>query len=78
MASRFSQQIDRLIARLLIGKPQITLQEIRRLVPGVRDVEEHALAQKIDYLRQKNRKSPNLTGHHIRNNKGGPERETRG
>lgn len=70
MGSKFSRQDDRLIARLLIGKPQLTLPEIRRLVPGVRDVEEHALSQKIEYLRQKNRKSPHLTGHHICNSQG--------
>ncbi len=70
MGSKFSQQEDRLIARLLIGKPQITLQEIRRLVPGARHLDEHALSQKIEYLRRKNGANSHVAGHHIRNSQG--------
>ncbi|MFN3636722.1 MAG: hypothetical protein ACK4UZ_13445 [Rhizobium rhizophilum] len=58
MSSELSRMDEnRLIARLLIGKPEITLTEIRHLVPGTRMLNDHALSQKVDHMRRVNAKS---------------------
>lgn len=48
---------DRLISRLLIGKPEITTAEVKRLVPATRTLDDHALSQKIEHMRRANAKS---------------------
>jgi hypothetical protein len=46
-------RIDMLIARILIGKPNVTPGTLRRIVPGLDHLDDHALAQKIDYFRRR-------------------------
>ena len=50
--------VDRLIARLLIGKPHIRLADLRQLIPDLREMDDHSLTQKVEYLRKK---GPGLT-----------------
>lgn len=54
---------DRLISRLLIGKPEITPAEVRQLVPSTRTMDDHALSQKIEYMRRANARSRQLASH---------------
>ncbi|WP_154722178.1 hypothetical protein [Ciceribacter sp. T2.26MG-112.2] len=47
---------DRLISRLLIGKPDITPAQVKQLVPATRALDDHALSQKIEHLTRANAK----------------------
>ncbi|ESR25431.1 hypothetical protein [Lutibaculum baratangense] len=53
---RSPKSSDVLISRILIGKPDATVDDIRRLVPQAAGLDDKALRQKIEYLR-KHRKS---------------------
>lgn len=63
MNSDFNQSGEnRLLARLLIAKPHITLTEIRQLVPGTSGLDDHRLSQKIEYARRKRSKILQFAG----------------
>lgn len=51
---RLNRGLDSLIARILIGKPDLTPSLLRLIVPNLQQYDDHALAQKIAYLRKKN------------------------
>ncbi|MEX0953625.1 MAG: hypothetical protein WDZ83_00255 [Rhizobiaceae bacterium] len=53
-------QIDTLISRILIGKPDLTADMLRRIVPNLDEIEDSALANKIDALRRRNVRRPPL------------------
>ncbi|MGB3898040.1 MAG: hypothetical protein WA973_05740 [Mesorhizobium sp.] len=44
---------DVLIARILVAKPELTPDVLRRIVPRLNHLDDHALAQKIAYLKRK-------------------------
>ena len=50
---RSSKEIDTLIARLLVGKPGAKPEEIRRLIPETANLDDKALTQKLEFLRQR-------------------------
>jgi hypothetical protein len=53
------KSLDILISRMLIGKADLSPDLLRRMVPDLGDLDDDALSQKIDYLRNKNgRKRP--------------------
>jgi len=62
--------IDRAIARALVARPDAKTDFIRRAVPETRSVPEHALVQKLDYLRRHARETAaglhSRQGHHGR------------
>lgn len=45
--------LDSLIARILIGKPDLTPSVLRLIAPNLERYDDHALAQKIAYLSKK-------------------------
>lgn len=44
---------DALIARILVAKPGLTPDILRLIVPRLDHLDDHALAQKIAYLKQR-------------------------
>jgi hypothetical protein len=46
-----AKEINRLIARALVAKPQASVSEIRRLLPQLDRTSDHNLEQKLSYLR---------------------------
>lgn len=50
---RSPKEIDTIISRLLTGKPGAKQDEIRRLIPETASMDERALAQKLEYLKQR-------------------------
>ncbi|QFR34691.1 hypothetical protein [Ancylobacter sp. TS-1] len=52
-----TSSMDRAIARALVARPDAKTDFIRRAVPETRGVPEHALAQKLDYLRRRARET---------------------
>ncbi|GAA5658572.1 hypothetical protein Brsp06_04956 [Brucella sp. NBRC 13694] len=50
------KQINTLIARILIGKPELTPLMLRRIIPKLDHYDDQALAQKIEHLRCQNAK----------------------
>lgn len=53
------KHLDVLISRILIGKPDLSPDLLRSMAPDLSYLDDHALVQKIEYLRQKNsRKRP--------------------
>lgn len=55
--SRTARELDVFISRLLIGKPHLPLAELRRLVPETASIDDHALKQKLAFLRPRARLS---------------------
>jgi hypothetical protein len=53
MAARSAKEVDTFICRLLVGKPNASLDEIRRFVPEVRAMDDGRLRQKIDFLKRR-------------------------
>lgn len=53
MTGRPAREVDVLISRLLIGKPDIGPPELRRLVPEVATLDDHAIGQKLAFLRSR-------------------------
>ncbi|GAB5427249.1 MAG: hypothetical protein Devi2KO_07080 [Devosia indica] len=46
-----AKQINRLIARVLVAKPQASVSEVRTLLPQLDRIGDHDLEQKLSYLR---------------------------
>lgn len=58
---RTPRELDVLISRLLIGKPNLSAAELRRLMPDTAIMDDHALQQKLEFLRPRaRRKAPLL------------------
>lgn len=52
---RTARELDVLISRMLIGKPHLGVAELRRLVPETASMDDHALNQKLAFLRRRAR-----------------------
>lgn len=53
---RTARELDVLISRILIGKPHLGPAELRRLVPETASMNDHALNQKLAFLRPRARR----------------------